>query len=138
MNNKIDKLWNEIKNIDQEKNELFTISEYVSDIISRIVIERNKQGLSQRDLAKITGLKQSAIARLETLQSVPRIDTVAKICYHLNLEFELISKIEKSKYSIIYKLLNISSEKYYDYSTSQYSNSFIQENNNQGYSSCIS
>jgi len=90
--NNIKNLWNEQKSVDEAKKEFFSISENIADIISKIVIERNKLNISQRDLAKMTGLKQSAIARLESLAVMPRIDTLVKVCFHLNLKFELSKK----------------------------------------------
>jgi len=92
MKNNIENLWNDLKSVDESSKEFFTISENIADIISKIVIERNRLNISQRDLAKMTGLKQSAIARLESLVVIPRIDTIAKVCYHLNLKLELAKK----------------------------------------------
>ena len=40
---------------------------------------REKKGLSQRDLAELSGVKQPAIARLESMKSTPQIDTLLKI-----------------------------------------------------------
>jgi hypothetical protein len=60
MKNNIENLWNELKSVDNSEKEFFAISESIADIISKIVIERNRLNISQRDLAKMTGLKQSA------------------------------------------------------------------------------
>ena len=40
---------------------------------------RERKGLSQRDLAELSGVKQPAIARLESMKSTPQIDTLLKI-----------------------------------------------------------
>lgn len=93
MKNDFDNLWEKIKLVDNKK-EMMRISENLSDIITKIVIQRNKLNLSQRDLAKLTGLNQSAIARLESLKAIPRIDTLVKICYHLDLEIDLVTRKE--------------------------------------------
>jgi DNA-binding XRE family transcriptional regulator len=72
-----------------------TFSEYMSDesrvssaerekigfeveLIGKMIELRKKKGLSQRELADLSGLKQPAIARLESFQSTPQIDTLIK------------------------------------------------------------
>lgn len=40
---------------------------------------REKKGLSQRELAKLSGVKQPAIARLESMKVMPQVDTLLKI-----------------------------------------------------------
>ena len=37
------------------------------------------KGYSQRELAELSGVKQPAIARMESLKSTPQIDTLLKI-----------------------------------------------------------
>ena len=141
MNKNFEELINEIKNNDPEKKELFAISEYVSSIISKIIIERNKKGLSQRDLAKLTGLKQSAIARLESLQSIPRIDTVAKICYHLNLNLDIVSETELPITNIHYVIhYNDSHKNKHTYKSdfSSYSNTYSNYYSDKENLGCIS
>ena len=63
--------------------------EFHANIISKIVIERTKQGISQEQLAKMTGLKQSAIARIESCNCVPKITTLQKILNRLGLTLEI-------------------------------------------------
>jgi len=41
-------------------------------------------------LAKMTGMKQSAIARIETMQVMPGIDTLMKIAYCLNMKLAFV------------------------------------------------
>lgn len=55
------------------------IAEKLGSVISELLKLRVDKGLTQRDLAEITGLKQSAIARLEKLNAIPRMDTI-KLC----------------------------------------------------------
>ena len=49
------------------------------DLIGKMIEAREKKGLSQRDLAELSGVKQPAIARLESMKSTPQIDTLLKI-----------------------------------------------------------
>lgn len=55
-------------------------------LISRIINERKKQGLSQRDLAKQAGITQSTSASIETLDANPTLDTFLKLTNALGLE----------------------------------------------------
>lgn len=48
-------------------------------LISQLIETRNKRGLTQEDLAKKIGTKQSAIARLESGNSNPSIDFLDKL-----------------------------------------------------------
>ena len=49
------------------------------DLIGKVIEARESQGLSQRDLAELSGIKQPAIARMESMKSIPKIDTLFKI-----------------------------------------------------------
>lgn len=71
-------------------DEMFHDDEFVSpeereqinfqvDLIGKMIEAREKKGLSQRDLAELSGVKQPAIARLESMKSTPQIDTLFKI-----------------------------------------------------------
>ena len=76
--------------------EIRTIADYMADedrvspaerekiyfevaLIGKMIEAREKRGLSQRELAKLCGVKQPAIARLESLKATPQIDTLFKI-----------------------------------------------------------
>ncbi|RKH62668.1 XRE family transcriptional regulator [Corallococcus aberystwythensis] len=50
---------------------------------------REKQGLSQTELAERAGTKQPAIARLESGRVVPRLDLLQKIAHALGMQLEL-------------------------------------------------
>lgn len=49
------------------------------ELIGKMIEAREKKGYSQRELAELSGVKQPAIARLESLKSTPQIDTLLKI-----------------------------------------------------------
>lgn len=70
--------WNELE------TEIFTPEEITESrarvaIISSIIDARQAKGLSQKELAEITGIKQPAIARLENGHISPSVDTINKI-----------------------------------------------------------
>lgn len=60
-----------------------------ASIISELIAKRNALGLSQRELAKICDLPQSSVARIESLRSTPRLDTLLKLSQALNLQLTL-------------------------------------------------
>ena len=62
------------------------IAKKTANIISQLIIERNNRGLTQAELAKMCGLKQSAIARMENIQVIPRIDTIIRVATYLGIE----------------------------------------------------
>ncbi len=49
------------------------------ELIGKLIEAREKKGLSQRDLAQLSGVRQPAIARLESMKATPQIDTLLKI-----------------------------------------------------------
>lgn len=49
------------------------------ELIGKMIEARGKKGLSQRELAELSGVKQPAIARLESMKATPQIDTLFKI-----------------------------------------------------------
>lgn len=66
------------------------------ELIAQLVYSRKKKGITQSKLAEMTGLKQSAIARLEKEGSVPRLDTITKICDALGLKLTLTDQDEQA------------------------------------------
>lgn len=49
------------------------------ELIGKVIQAREEKGLSQRDLAEISGVKQPAISRMESMKAIPQIDTLFKI-----------------------------------------------------------
>ena len=48
-------------------------------LITSLIQARKEQGLSQRDLEAISGVKQPQIARMERGDSNPQLDTILKV-----------------------------------------------------------
>ncbi|PKM80959.1 MAG: hypothetical protein CVU89_11480 [Firmicutes bacterium HGW-Firmicutes-14] len=61
------------------------------DFASKLIRARQKLNLTQTELAKRAGLKQSAIARIENSGNIPRLDTVYKIAKALKCNFDFCS-----------------------------------------------
>jgi predicted transcriptional regulator len=59
---------------------------FFAQIAAEVAERRNARGLSQRELAELTGTTQSAIARLERGGRPPRIDTLLRIAEALDCE----------------------------------------------------
>ena len=82
-------------------DEMFNDNDYVSEedreiinlevkLIGKMIEAREKQGLTQRDLAKISGVKQPSIARIDSLRSTPQLDTLLKVLIPLGYSLEII------------------------------------------------
>ena len=65
-------------------------------LIGKMIEAREEKGLSQRELAEISGIKQPAIARLESLKVTPQINTLFKVLYPLGYTLEIVPV--KNKY----------------------------------------
>lgn len=68
--------------------------EFETALIRKLVEAREAKGLSQRDLAELSGVKQPAIARLESMKSTPQIDTLFKVLSPLGYTLSIVP-IEK-------------------------------------------
>ncbi|RYG71627.1 XRE family transcriptional regulator [Lentibacillus lipolyticus] len=62
------------------------------ELVAQIINHRKKLGITQKELAEMAGLKQSAIARLESEGSIPRLDTLEKVTKALGLKIVLIDE----------------------------------------------
>ena len=59
-------------------------------LIGKMIEARKEKGLSQRELAEISGVKQPAIARLENMKATPQIDTLFKVLHPLGYTIEIV------------------------------------------------
>lgn len=92
--------------------EIRTVAEYMADedrvspaerekiyfevaLIGKMIEAREQRGLSQRELAKLCGVKQPAIARLESLKATPQIDTLFKILAPLGYTLAIVPIVKK-------------------------------------------
>ena len=69
--------------------------EFETSLIGKLIEAREEKGLSQRDLAELSGVKQPAIARIESMRSTPQIDTLFKVLSPLGYTISIVSKDEK-------------------------------------------
>lgn len=79
------------KSLDNHEKKTIEEVEMLSQIISTIIQRRQELGMTQRGLAELCGIPQSSVARIETLQSTPKIDTLLKLFKVLNLKFQIMT-----------------------------------------------
>jgi len=85
---KWDDVKREISSIpDDEKDVL----EFTAYLVAKLIRRRHELGWTQESVAIKTGLKQSAIARIESARIVPKIDTIQLLAKVLGLKLDLIS-----------------------------------------------
>ena len=65
------------------------------ELIGKLIEAREAKGYSQRALAELSGIKQPAIARMESLISTPQIDTLIKVLRPLGYKLTITPTPEK-------------------------------------------
>jgi transcriptional regulator with XRE-family HTH domain len=93
MGTNFNKLWNDPNFIDASQKAKI---DFEVSLIGKMIEAREKKGLSQRQLAEMVGIKQPAIARLESMKATPQIDTLFKILEPLGYTIKIVPK-EKVK-----------------------------------------
>lgn len=64
--------------------------EFEVSLIGKIIQIREEKGLSQKQLAELAGLKQPAIARMESSKVSPQINTLLKILQPLGYTLAIV------------------------------------------------
>lgn len=64
--------------------------EFEAALIGKLIEAREAKGLSQRELAELCGVKQPAIARLESMKTTPQIDTLFKVLSPLGYTLSIV------------------------------------------------
>ncbi len=60
------------------------------ELIGKLIEARQTRKMSQRTLASLTGVKQPAIARIESLKVIPKVDTLLKILVPLGYKLDIV------------------------------------------------
>lgn len=87
MGTNFNEMWNDpafITNTEKEKID-FEVA-----IIGKLIEARESKGLSQKQLAEMCGLKQSAIARLERMNATPKLNTLIKVLSPLGYRLDIV------------------------------------------------
>lgn len=74
---------------DEEFRLLWREREAAYKVARELIRLRKKQGLSQSEVARRAGLKQPAIARLESGAVKPTLDTIQRVAHALGREVEV-------------------------------------------------
>ena len=61
-----------------------------SSLIDQLIAERQRKGITQRELATIANLTQPAIARLESKRTTPTLDTLLKVASALECTINIV------------------------------------------------
>ncbi len=93
----LDQMLDNIKSKNEESKLSIEASEKTIAIINKIVKARESLGLTQRELAKKCGIKQPALARIETFKVVPQINTLIKIAQAVGVNIEAFTDIESKQ-----------------------------------------
>ena len=90
--------WNEykekIKKTDPAAGRDIEEMENIADIVLKMVEQRNALGITQRELAVMCGMPQSSVARIETMQITPNLDTLLRLLQPLGLKLVVAKETE--------------------------------------------
>jgi DNA-binding XRE family transcriptional regulator len=64
--------------------------EFEVELIGKLIEVREAKNLTQKQLAEAAGVKQSAIARLESLKSTPQIDTLFRVLTPMGYKLAIV------------------------------------------------
>lgn len=87
---------------DEVREEFFTAEEIAASdlrvaIIGEIIKARQEQGVSQKKLEEMSGVKQPIIARMEKGSTNPQIDTVLKILAPLGKTLAVVPLVDQDR-----------------------------------------
>ncbi len=89
MGSNFNELWNDPNFIDDQQRQRI---DFEVALVGKMIEARESKGLTQKQLADLVGMKQPAIARLESLKAVPRVDTLIKILSPLGYTIKIVPK----------------------------------------------
>jgi ribosome-binding protein aMBF1 (putative translation factor) len=64
--------------------------EFEVELIGKLIAAREANGMTQEQLAEAAGVKQSAVARLESLRATPQIDTLFKMLTPMGYKLTIV------------------------------------------------
>jgi len=83
------------KDWDDVRKELFTPEEIAESdlrvaLIGEMIKARKEKGITQKQLEKLSGVKQPVIARMECGKTSPQLDTVMKVLSALGMKLVIV------------------------------------------------
>ena len=114
----MDEIWAEL--IGEDESGQIKIAKKAGDIIAQLITERYNQKLTQKELAERAGLTQSAVARLENPDALPRLDTLLKVVDALGMELVLVDEqshitCSEQRYTTMDKYITKGTNQFYVY-----------------------
>ena len=70
--------------------------EFEVELIGKLIEARETYGFTQAQLAAAAGIKQSAIARMESLKATPQIDTLFKVLTPMGYKLAIVPNEERA------------------------------------------
>ena len=77
----------DMKDLDYRRE--YERTKLANDVAIKVLRYRTDHGLSQRDLARVMGMQQPHIARLESGEHEPSLSTLARLSSALGLDFSI-------------------------------------------------
>ena len=68
--------------------------EFEVELIVKLIEARETSGFTQAQLAEAAGIKQSALARMESLKATPQIDTLFKVLTPMGYKLAIVRNEE--------------------------------------------
>ena len=68
--------------------------EFEVELIGKLIEAREQKGFTQAQLAEAAGIKQSAVARMESLKATPQIDTLFKVLTPMGYKLAIVPNDE--------------------------------------------
>lgn len=86
-----DQVWQDLKTSNDDAKGTLQISDNIYELINKIIQTRKAQKMSQKELAEKSGLKQPALARIESFKTLPSLTTLIKIAHSLNMVVDFVN-----------------------------------------------
>lgn len=71
------------------------------EITGKLLAARDRKGLTQRDLANLSGVPQKTISRIESGKDIPKLPTLIKLAEALDLKLTIMEKTKDELSSTI-------------------------------------
>ncbi|PLR72269.1 helix-turn-helix domain-containing protein [Bacillus sp. UMB0728] len=83
--------WLEWKETNMNEFDRYFYNFYTNCIV-QMKIKMTEKNITQKELADMSGIKQPAISRMMTMDAIPRLDTLMKILFALEIELKVDNK----------------------------------------------
>lgn len=113
----LDKMLENIKSKNENSKRTIESAENTIKIINKIEKARIDLGMTQRDLADKCGIKQPALARIETCKVIPKLNTIISIAKAVGVEIIAVTTSERQYIEGMQQMYNFISTNNFSYNT---------------------